>query len=27
MLEIAGTYGIDTKNNTLYAFYGLLRRH
>lgn len=27
MLEIAGTYGIDTENTTLYAFYGLLRRH
>ena len=27
LLEIAETYGIDVQNHTLYAFYGLLRRH
>lgn len=27
LLEIAETYGIDIQNHTLYAFYGLLRRH
>lgn len=27
LLEIAETFGIDYKNKTLYAFYGLLQRH
>lgn len=27
LFEIAETYGIDIKSHTLYAFYGLLRRH
>lgn len=27
LMEIAETYGIDVQNHTLYAFYGLLRRH